>query len=71
MRRRAEALRGWGAEAAKRLALDPGFLLPQRLIDRLAEEPPPDLAALAAVDGLRRWRAALMGEEVVKLLRSA
>ena len=71
VRRRAEALRGWRAEAAKRLALDPGFLLPQRLIDRLAEEPPPDLAALAAVDGLRRWRASLMGEEVLRLLRSA
>ncbi|OGK79226.1 MAG: hypothetical protein A2X52_19360 [Candidatus Rokubacteria bacterium GWC2_70_16] len=71
VRRRAEALRGWRSEAAKRLGLDPGFLLPQRLIDRLAAEPPVAAGALAAVDGLRRWRASLMGEEVLRLLRSA
>jgi len=71
VRRRAEALRGWRSGAAKRLGLDPGFLLPQRLIDRLAVEPPADVAALAAVEGLRRWRASVMGEEVARLLGSA
>lgn len=71
VRRRAEALRGWRTEAAGRLGLDPGFLLPQRLIDRLAADPPGDAEALGAVDGLRRWRAGLMGDAVLRLLRSA
>jgi ribonuclease D len=68
VRRRAEALRAWRTQAAQRLALDPGFLLPQRLIDRLAADVPPSLEALAAVDGMRRWRAALCGTEVLRAL---
>ncbi|MBI2529300.1 MAG: HRDC domain-containing protein [Candidatus Rokubacteria bacterium] len=71
VRRRVEALRGWRTEAAGCFGLDPGFLLPQRLIDRLAAAPPADVGALTAVEGLRRWRATLMGEAVVRLLRSA
>ncbi len=68
VRRRAEALRAWRTEAAQRLGLDPGFLLPQRLIDRLAADVPPSVEALATVDGMRRWRAALCGVEVLRAL---
>lgn len=67
-RRRSEALRAWRGEAARRLRLDPGFLLPQRLIDRLAAEPPGDLDALARVEGMRHWRTELIGREVLATL---
>jgi ribonuclease D len=68
VRRRVEALKEWRRAAAARLALDPGLLLPQRLIDRLAEAPPADASALAQVDAVRRWRADLIGGEVLAVL---
>jgi ribonuclease D len=69
--RRAAALRVWRGEAATTLGLDPGVLFPQRLIDRLAAEPPSDLAALEQVEGLRRWRVNLFGAELLKALSLA
>jgi len=71
VRRRAEALRMWRNAACQQLGLEPGLVLPQRLIDRLAAEPPRDLAGLAGVDGLRRWRADLFGADLLKVLGSA
>lgn len=68
VRRRSDSLRAWRGEASRRLGLDPGFLLPQRLIDRLAAEPPVDLDGLAGVDGMRRWRTDLVGREVLASL---
>lgn len=71
VRRRAEALRVWRAKAAKELGLDPGVLFPQRLIDRLAAEPPRDRETLERVEGVRRWRAALFSPELLKALTAA
>jgi ribonuclease D len=68
-RRRIDRLRIWRTAAAERIKFDPGFLLPQRTIDRLAKEAPQDPDALARVDGFRRWRAQLFGEELLNLLR--
>jgi len=65
-RRRIEALRQWRSEAAPRLGLDPGVLLPNRLIHRLAEAAPRDVHALASVEGVRRWRAESLGGELVR-----
>lgn len=65
---RAQALRRWRAVAAEQTGLDPGVLLPQRLIETLAAEPPPDAGALAAVAGLRRWRAQAFGAEILAAL---
>jgi ribonuclease D len=67
-RRRADALRAWRSKAARELGFDPGVLFPQRLIDRLAAEPPRDLAQLERVDGVRRWRTKLFGLELLKAL---
>jgi ribonuclease D len=67
-RRRTDALRAWRAQAARDLGLDPGVLFPQRLIDRLAADPPADLSRLEQVDGVRRWRAKLFGLELLKAL---
>jgi ribonuclease D len=71
VRRRGEALKAWRAKAAQELALDPGVLFPQRLIDRLAAEPPRDLAGLERAEGVRRWRAALFGGDLLKILAAA
>jgi ribonuclease D len=69
VRRRNEALRAWRSRAAPGFGLEPGVLLPQRVIDRLAVEAPADAAALAAVEGVRRWRVELFGDELLKALR--
>jgi ribonuclease D len=68
VRRRADALRIWRTEAARELALDPGVFFPQRLIERLAAEPPGDLTALEQVEGVRRWRVKLFGSDLLKAL---
>jgi ribonuclease D len=65
VQRRSEALRLWRVEAAKRVELDAGVIFPQRLIDRLAQDPPRDLDALARVEGVGRWRAELFGTELL------
>jgi ribonuclease D len=67
-RRRADQLRAWRAKTALALAVDPGVLFPQRLIDRLAAEPPRDLSALARVEGVRRWRVDVFGRELLGVL---
>ena len=69
VRRRSEALRAWRAKAGPAFGLEPGVLLAQRVIDRLAADPPQDLAALAAVEGVRSWRADLFGRELLEALR--
>lgn len=71
VQRRIETLRRWRAEAAPRLGLDPGLLLPNRLIGVIAESGPGDVAELASVDGVRRWRAHTFGAELLAALASA
>jgi ribonuclease D len=68
VQQRAERLKRWRTEAAERTALDPGVLLPQRLIDALAAAPPADVGALAGVPGVRRWRAQHFGDEMLAAL---
>jgi hypothetical protein len=46
-------------------------VLPQRLIDRLAEAGPRDAAALGQVEGLRRWRVEAFGHEMLAALAAA
>lgn len=68
VQKRSEALRAWRVEAAKAVELDAGVIFPQRLIDRLANDPPRDLDALARVEGVGRWRAELFGAELLRRL---
>ncbi len=68
VQQRTERLKRWRATAAERTGLDPGVLLPQRLIDLLAAAPPADLAQLGGVPGLRRWRADTFGTEILAVL---
>jgi ribonuclease D len=69
VQRRMEALAGWRAQAAARLSLDPGVLLPRRLIDRLAQAAPASREELAALDGLRDWRVVEFGDELLAAMR--
>jgi ribonuclease D len=71
VRRRVEALRVWRTEAAPRFALEPGVLLPNRLIGTVAEAAPADLDALARVEGFRRWRVEAFGPEILAALARA
>jgi ribonuclease D len=66
--RRIEALRQWRKDAAPRFGLEPGLLLPNRLITTVALAGPRDPATLATLDGVRRWRAEIMGAEIVAVL---
>ena len=68
VQRRSDALRAWRVEAAKRVELDPGVIFPQRLSDRLAQDPPTSIQALAQVEGVGRWRAELFGAELMRRL---
>jgi len=66
--RRIDTLRRWRAGAVERAGLEPGLLLPNRLITAIALAAPPDVEALVAVDGVRRWRAEAFGREIVAAL---
>lgn len=68
VRRRIEGLRRWREEAAPRLGLEAGVLLPNRLIRAIAEHGPRDREGLGRVEGLRRWRADALGDEIQKTL---
>jgi len=65
VRLRADRLKAWRARKAAELDVDVSVVLPQRLIDRLAEAAPEDAAGLAAVGGLRRWRAEAFGTDLL------
>ena len=68
---RIEALRQWRKDAAPRFGLEPGLLLPNRLITAVAMAGPREPHALAALDGVRRWRAETFGDEIVAALASS
>ena len=70
-RRRIDALRSWRAAEAARLAVDVSVVLPQRLLERVAELDPRAPADLEKVEGLRRWRCLVFGEALVRVARAA
>jgi ribonuclease D len=65
VRARVERLRAWRAAKAADLGVEVSVVLPQRLIDRLAEAAPRDSAGLGAIEGLRCWRADAFGTELL------
>jgi ribonuclease D len=69
--RRVEALRRWRTAATQRVGLEPGVLLPNRLIGVIAEAAPRTVDALAALDGVRRWRAETFGPEIIAALNGS
>jgi ribonuclease D len=67
-KRRIDALRAWRTEEAGKLALDISIVLPQRLLEKVAEAAPASLAELERVEGLRRWRVSALGESLLRAL---
>jgi ribonuclease D len=67
----ADALRRWRAQAAERYGLDPGVLLPNRLIGAIAGTGPRSVEELARIEGLRRWRVETFGAEIITALTGA
>lgn len=63
--RRIEKLRRWRAAATERIGLEPGVVLPNRLITAIAEAAPRTLEELARIDGVRRWRVETLGPELL------
>jgi ribonuclease D len=66
--RRIEHLKAWRHRKGQELGLDGSVVLPQRLIERLAAAAPTDAESLGRVDGLRRWRVAAFGAELLTAL---
>jgi ribonuclease D len=68
MSRRIDRLRRWRAGATEQVGLEPGVLLPNRLITTIAEAAPRTLEDLARVEGIRRWRVESLGEAMLAAL---
>lgn len=68
MSRRIDKLRRWRATAVEQAGLEPGVLLPNRLITAIAEAGPRTLEELARVEGVRRWRVETLGPGLLEAL---
>jgi ribonuclease D len=68
MSRRIDKLRRWRVSATEQVGLEPGVLLPNRLISAIAEAAPRTLEDLARVEGVRRWRVDVLGEGLLAAL---
>jgi ribonuclease D len=68
VQKRIETLKAWRARKGQELGLDPSVLLPQRLIERVADQAPREVADLGKVEGLRRWRVEAFGNELLAAL---
>ena len=64
-RKRVEALKKWRAEEALRLAVDVSVVLPQRLLEQVADTPPARPEDLLRIEGFRRWRVDAFGPALV------
>jgi ribonuclease D len=63
-------LKEWRRGRAAELKVEISVVLPQRLIDRLAEKAPRSRAELGEIEGLRQWRIETFGEEILATLAS-
>lgn len=62
---RLEGLKEARARWAADLGMDPGFLLPATLLDRVARVAPESFADLKSIDGFSEWRAAALAERIL------
>jgi ribonuclease D len=63
-----DVLKAWRAKKAVALAVDVSVVLPQRLLDKVAEAVPRTREELSAIEGLRRWRVAEFADELIALV---
>lgn len=66
--RRVQRLRDWRAREATARAVDVSVVLPQRLLDRVAEVAPRAVDDLQRVEGLRQWRIRAFGDAIVAVV---
>jgi ribonuclease D len=71
MSRRIDKLRRWRTAATERIGLEPGIVLPNRLITAIAAAAPRTLDELGRVEGMRRWRVDTLGAEILAALAAA
>ncbi len=65
---RLERLRAWRCAKARELHLPVGVVFPGNLLENLAISPPSEVAAMEALEGMRRWRIREFGGEILKIL---
>lgn len=65
---RMDALRQGRTEWAAMLGLDPGFLLPATLLERIARESPRNVAEMSRIQGLTEWRRSALSESILAAL---
>lgn len=68
IRKKVEVLRAQRVEWAKKLELDPGFLVSGAVLLRIATERPQNLCDLGSVEGMTQWRVEALGAEILKVL---
>ena len=68
---REDALKKWRTAEAARLAVDVSVVLPQRLLEQVAERPPGRPEDLLRIEGFRRWRVAEFGGALVQVTATA
>ena len=68
MSRRIDKLRRWRTIAVEHIGLEPGVVLPNRLITAVAAAAPRTLDELEAVEGVRHWRVQTLGRELLAAL---
>jgi ribonuclease D len=67
VRQRMDVLKQWRATEAARLGVDVSVVLPQRLLEPVAERPPRAPSDLENVEGFRRWRVRAFGEALTRV----
>jgi len=65
---RVERLKTARNQVAERLGLDPGVLCGKPTLEAIARARPKDRTRLAAVEGLRRWQAAVLSDALLPVL---
>jgi ribonuclease D len=63
-----ERLKAVRNREATRLDLAPGVLCPNGTLEAIARMVPESVEALARVPGMRRWQAAEIGEELLRVV---
>lgn len=67
---RVEALKKTRNRLAEELGLQPGVLCPNGTLEAIARVQPEDVAGLAAIEEVRRWQAAAIGEALLATLHT-
>jgi ribonuclease D len=67
---RVNRLRGVRETAAAKLDLDPGVLASRERLESIARAKPTSLDELAAVPGIKKWQAGVLGEAAVRAMKS-